>query len=439
MEALTLEKEQGGLTVKKFSVLLLTAATLLSMTLAGCGNENNAPAANQGEKKDKVKIRIAYWNKEDSVKTLLDLVKEKLPNIELEYQFIDNKQYQNIIETQLTAGAGPDIISTNPYTASRYAKLGYIKDISELADRYNDGGKNVYSVDGKLYAIPGISWFEGMFYNKEIFEKLNLKVPTTFEEELALHETLKQNGIKPQAMGAKSWEPMMKSSMGLVMNNFLSKAENKDFDVQYGEGKTKLDGNWNTALEQWTELIKRGYLTEDMLGVDYDQALDEFATGKAAMWQSGPWAVEAIQTKNPNLKFDMFPFYGSEPGAGWLIGGPGVGFAANSKSKHQEEIMQILDLISTPEGQQAFWSDNKGGSSYLKDVEFEMPEQFTSVSETLKAGNVYAPWNNWGDTSNVIEDYGKNFQYVLSGKMTISEALQAIDKKTNELIQGKAQ
>ncbi|OAB36869.1 hypothetical protein PMSD_11225 [Paenibacillus macquariensis subsp. defensor] len=157
------------------------------------------------------------------------------------------------------------------------------------------------------------------------------------------------------------------------------------------------------------------------------------------MWQSGPWAVETIQKKNENLKFDMFPFYGTEPGAGWLIGGPGVGFAANSNSKHQEEVMQVLDLISTPEGQQAFWNDNKGGSSYLKGVEFEMPEQFASVSETLKAGNVYAPWNNWGNASNVIEDYGKYFQYVLSGKMTVTEALQAIDKKTAELIKAKAE
>ncbi|OAB45756.1 ABC transporter substrate-binding protein [Paenibacillus antarcticus] len=425
--------------MKKVNMLLLTAITVLSMTLAGCSGAKNEPTADQGEKKEKVKVRIAYWNKEESVKTLLDLVKEKLPNIEVEYQFIDNKQYQNIIETQLTAGAGPDIISTNPYTASRYAKLGYIKDISSLADRYNDGGKNVYSVDGKLYALPGISWFEGMFYNKEIFDKLNLKPPTTFEEELALHETLKKNGVKPQAMGAKSWEPMMKSSMAFVMNDFLAKPENKDFDVQYAEGKTKLDGNWNTALEQWSELIKKEYLTEDMLGIDYDQALDEFATGKAAMWQSGPWAVETIQKKNANLKFDMFPFYGTEPGAGWLIGGPGVGFAANSNSKHQEEVMQVLDLISTPEGQQAFWNDNKGGSSYLKGVEFEMPEQFASVSETLKAGNVYAPWNNWGNASNVIEDYGKYFQYVLSGEMTVTEALQAIDKKTAELIKAKAE
>ncbi|NOU67853.1 extracellular solute-binding protein [Paenibacillus sp. LMG 31461] len=424
--------------MKKISTMLVSVGLAASMALTGCASQNASDtnaSATPVAKQEKVKVRMAYWNKEDSVKSLLDLIKQKLPNIELEYQFIDNKQFDNIVATQLAAQSGPDIISVSPPTSAKYAKLGYLADLNSLADRYNEAGKNVYTTDGKLYALPGISWFEGIFYNKEIFDKYGLKPPTTFDEELKLHESLKKNGVKPQAMGAKSWEPMMKSSMGLVMNDFLSKPENKTFDVQYGLGQKTLEGSWNSALEKWTELIKQGYITQDMLGVDYDQALDEFATGKAAMWESGPWAMEAIKKKNPNIKVDMFPFYGSTPGAGWLIGGPGVGFAANSKSKNADAVKQVLDLISTPEGQKAFWNDNKGGSSYLKGVEFEMPSEYESVKATFKAGNVYAPWNNWGDNAqSIIEDYGKHFQELLGGKSDVSQTLKATDKKTAELM-----
>ncbi|MFX3635914.1 MAG: ABC transporter substrate-binding protein [Candidatus Pristimantibacillus sp.] len=427
---------------KSIGIMLL----ILAFIVAGCGGNKGSDPANAGTtnnssstqsetSKEKVKVRMVYWNKEDSTKSLLELIDQKLPNIELEYQFIDNKQFDNIVATQLAAGTGPDIIAVSPTSSAKYSKLNYLADLSSLADRYNDAGKNVYSSNGTLMAIPGISWFEGIFYNKEIFDKLGLKPPTTFEEEIQLHEDLKNNGIKPQAMGAKSWEPMMKSSMGLVMNEFLALPENKDFDVQFGLGEKTLEGNLNASIEKWSELIKKGYLNADMLGIDYDQALDEFASGKAAIWESGPWAMETIKQKNPDIQIGMFPFYGSTPGPGWLIGGPGAGFAANSQSKHLDEVMQVLDLISTPEGQQAFWTDNQGGSSYLKGVEFDMPAEYAGVQETFKAGNVYAPWNNWGDSAqSIIEDYGKHLQELLGGQSDVAKVLKETDKKATMLL-----
>jgi raffinose/stachyose/melibiose transport system substrate-binding protein len=191
--------------MKKISTMLVSVGLAASMALTGCASQNASDtkaSATPVVKQDKVKVRMAYWNKEDSVKSLLDLIKQKLPNIELEYQFIDNKQFDNIVATQLAAQSGPDIISVSPPTSAKYAKLGYLADLNSLADRYNDAGKNVYTTDGKLYALPGISWFEGIFYNKEIFDEYGLKPPTTFDEELKLHESLKKSGVKPQAMGA---------------------------------------------------------------------------------------------------------------------------------------------------------------------------------------------------------------------------------------------
>ncbi len=33
-------------------------------------------------------------------------------------------------------------------------------------------------------------------------------------------------------------------------------------------------------LDKWSEMIKDGIYTKDMTGIDHDQALEEFATGK---------------------------------------------------------------------------------------------------------------------------------------------------------------
>ena len=85
----------------------------------------------------------------------------------------------------------------------------------------------------------------------------------------------------------------------------------------------------------------------------------------------------------------MMPFYGTKESAGWLIGGPGCGFAANASSKNLDAVKKVLAAISTTDGQNALWQNNQGGSSYLNGVEFDLPEAYTSVAGALAAGNVY--------------------------------------------------
>jgi len=56
-----------------------------------------------------------------------------------------------------------------------------------------------------------------------------------------------------------------------------------------------------------------------MIGYSYEQALHAFATGQAAMWQSGPWSVNAMKEIDPDLAFGMFPIPGPEERTGWLV------------------------------------------------------------------------------------------------------------------------
>uniref|UniRef100_UPI0028A99596 ABC transporter substrate-binding protein n=1 Tax=Paenibacillus sp. TaxID=58172 RepID=UPI0028A99596 len=109
------------------------------------------------------------------------------------------------------------------------------------------------------------------------------------------------------------------------------------------------------ALTTWTEYLKHGVFTKDMLGLEEEQAIDEFTSGKAAMFQAGPWYMETFKQKAPNMKIDMFPNLGTKGGPGWMVGGPGVSFGLNAKSKVKDAAYKVLDLLSTPEGQNAYW------------------------------------------------------------------------------------
>lgn len=430
--------------MKKLLSLVLSASMALTM-FAACGNQEttttdttkdstsaqNSEANTSGS--EKTKVRLAYWNSEDTVASLLDYLETAVPDVEIEYQFIDNSNYATIIDTQLSAGEGPDIICESPASALKHAKLGYLADLSELGKLYSEAGTSVYSYDGSVYALPGISWFEGVYYNKAIFAENNLELPKTFDEYIAVCKKLQELGIKPLSAGLKSWEPMLKNSMAFVAAEYLTTEEGKNFGSDYREGKTTLNGVWNKYLEKWSEMITEGVYTTDMTGVDQAQALEEFASGNSAMFCSGPWDLEAIQEKNPDLQLGMFPFYGTQKSDGWLIGGPGCGFAANAASSKQEAIMKVLTALSTPEGQEALWAGNAGGSSYLTGVEFELPEVYDDISTAIAAGNVYCPWNEWGDAAAAHQDYGVEMQNYLLGQ-DLETTLQNVDAVVADLI-----
>lgn len=432
--------------MKKLLSILLCAAMILSV-LAGCGSQNtpasteapktaDAPAATEAKQEasgEKTTIRMAYWNSEDTVADLLAYLAEAVPDVEIEYQFIDNSNYSTIIDTQLSAGEGPDIICESPATALKHAKLGYLADLSELGALYSNAGTSVYSYNGSVYALPGISWFEGVYYNKAIFAENGIELPTTFDEYIAVCKQFMDLGIKPLSAGLKSWEPMLKNSMAFVTAEYLSTSEGKGFGEAYREGTTTLDGVWNTYIEKWSDMITEGVYTTDMTGIDHDQALDEFATGGSAMFCSGPWDLEAIQSKNPDLELGMFPFYGTTASAGWLIGGPGCGFAANASSENLEATLKVLAALSTPEGQEALWAGNAGGSSYLLGVEFDLPAVYDDIATAIAAGNVYCPWNEWGDAASAHQDYGVEMQNYLLGE-DLSDCLKNVDSVVADLI-----
>ena len=419
-------------------------ATIALGVVAGCGSTSGSADASSSTKadateterdsSDKVTIRMSYWNSEDTMQAMLDYLAEAVPNVEIEYQFIDNSNYDTIIDTQLSAGEGPDIICESPGSALKHAKLGYLEALDDLAADYSSAGTSVYGYDGNTYALPGISWFEGIYYNKEIFEENNIELPKTFDEFLDVCSKFQEAGITPLAAGLKSWEPLLKSSMAFVTAEYLSTDEGKGFGEAYRDGETTMNGTWNPYVETWSKLIDNGVYTTDMTGVDHDQALEQFATGGAAMFCSGPWDYDAIMEKNPDLQLDMMPFYGTKESAGWLIGGPGCGFAANAAAKNLDAVKEVLAAISTVDGQTALWQNNQGGSSYLNGVEFDLPEAYTSVSDALAAGNVYCPWNEWGAAAGAHETYGTEMQSYLLGSQDLATTLQNVDTAVAELL-----
>ncbi|MCL2741330.1 MAG: extracellular solute-binding protein, partial [Oscillospiraceae bacterium] len=386
--------------------LITAAAVCMSMgpALAGCGGDPG-----------KVRLSFMGYNSESSRATYLRYLEAQLPDLEIEFEFVPVDEYTKVLTERLKDGRGPDIMELGGETRE-LANAGYLYDLTDqpFVKRYAQSGIAAYVSGGKVYATPLQSWYEGIFYNKAIFAENGVKVPRNLSDFIAAHKDLAGRGVKPQAMGAASWEPMMKQSIGLVNNEFYSRPENRGFDADFNDGKASLADAWLDAVTAWASVIEEGCLTPDMLEVGYDQALAEFASGKAAMWESGPWAVNDILRLNPDMEgsLGMFPIPGLKDGPGWLVGGPGSALAVNAKSRHLERALQVLDVTATPEAQHALIADIEG-SSFLIGVSADLGPIYDDCKEALQAGNLYAPWvSAWEYGNAVVLAYGKALQEV---------------------------
>ncbi|MBO4468717.1 MAG: extracellular solute-binding protein [Clostridia bacterium] len=73
--------------------------------------------------------------------------------------------------------------------------LSNFPDYDDVITRFVDGATVPYEYKGGAYALPDTQNFYLMFYRKDIFEKLNLKVPETWDEFLETTANIERNNM----------------------------------------------------------------------------------------------------------------------------------------------------------------------------------------------------------------------------------------------------
>jgi len=450
--------------MRKLLILSLISVFTVSMLLFGvsCKEEAGAPeeeapeeevvaeevaeeeapeeeVVEETETSEPVHIRMVSWATETAYEPLIAFLTEKAKenNIDFEYQFVDNQQLDNVLNTQLAAGEGPDIIHVGASFRGQ-VNAGYLLDLSDqpFIDLYSDTFLNHFQIEGGIYAIPTEAYFGGIYYNKKIFKEYNINTPATWDEFMDIGEELEGTDIAPFIVGAKTYGIPSWNMFGLLNNAFYSDLKNLAFDDAFAKGEAKAVDNWLEPLEKyWSQMLAEGYLTPNMVGLEDEQALNEFALGNVATFSGGNWHKEIIYEKNPDIELAMFPYPAVEAGkTGWMVGAAGNGFAINVDSENIDAALALFAELSTPEGQMAMVANNVAPVG-LKGVTIDISEEFDECTEAFDAGNIHAPWPKWSYAGPLIESLTKEIQLYIAGSKTMEEWLTDFDAKNLEILE----
>lgn len=380
--------------MKKAKVLsLFLTALLCAGILGGCGgptgsstNSTSSAAessatASQAESKastagntgETVTLEFLQQKREatNTFDQIIAAFQEKNPNVIVEQNTVPDAG--TVLMARAASDDMPDLLTHWPADAAyvQFVKEGQIKDLTGKVYTENIIAEHLEAceIDGKNYIIPISLNFMGVFYNVDKFEAGGYEVPTTWDEMVTLAEKIKADGEIPFMLPNKdSWTTSQLWS-SIDGKDRGSNAETYE-KMTAGTSSYSDDALYKSSLEKvlWMVEFSQG----DTLSLGYDQAINDFATGKGLMFPQGIWALPSLEAANPDLNVGMFPMP-NEAGDMKQPLGVDLGIAAGSNSAKDDAIDTFLAYLTSTEGGQMY-SDLDHSPSSIKGVVAGIPQ-----------------------------------------------------------------
>ncbi|HWU60016.1 MAG TPA: ABC transporter substrate-binding protein [Microbacteriaceae bacterium] len=285
---------------------LALVASSLAACLSGGGGDSGG----------KVTITFLTQNNAPNPKTAKDLIaafEKANPNITVK---LDTQpagtEGDNLMKTKLSTGSMDDVFSYNSGSLLDAlhpdTQLVDLSDQSWVKDLTKDF-KAVVSTDKGLYGAPlGTSQGGAVMYNKKVYEKLGLSMPTSWSEFMANSEKIKSSdpGVAPiiQTYG-DTW-----TSQLFVLGDFANvlKAD-PNWAKDYTANKVKyVDPPALEGFQHQEDAFKADLFNKDYASITNVQGLKMLADGTGAQYPMLTGTIATIQQNQPDKVNDVGVF-----------------------------------------------------------------------------------------------------------------------------------
>lgn len=275
-----------------------TAATVMMMgMLSGCGETSNSTKDDSGATVIKFGINVANPAKQEPATNAIveAFNKANKGKYKVEFEAADTESHNKNMKLEASDGTLPQVFWVEGSQVTEFNESGVLLDLKDFLDQNADvraalnGSEAAFQDDsGVQYGLPYQSNIQGIFYNKDLFDKAGVAYPTddtTYDEFLEMVAKLKNSGVTPLAIGSKN------SSFAMwEFNLWLARYGWPDFIQDILDGKQKFDND--DLIKAFTKiqgLSNAGAFPENMSTIEYFDAKQQFDEGKAAMFGSGQW------------------------------------------------------------------------------------------------------------------------------------------------------
>ncbi|MER7081550.1 N,N'-diacetylchitobiose transport system substrate-binding protein [Saccharopolyspora kobensis] len=419
--------------------------TAIGALLAACGPpqvQQNAPA--EDERTGTLRVWLFDEASREPKQTTVD---EAVARFEAEHQGVEvDVQYIPVdTRSQRFTGAfndpasAPDVAEYGNTDVAGYVAAGGLLDLTEQIDEWPEGADlnesvlDTAKVDDRVYGVPWYTGIRALYYRTDVFAELGLQPPRTTAELVDTAQRIRE--ARPDLYGISVGGKYHYALMPFIWaaGGDLARREGDKWVSTVNERAAR------EGVATYASLISGGACPReqcaDMTG---SQAVQAFASGKAAMTIGGDFNRAAVEAGAAAGKYAVVPLPGPTAGsiAPPFAGGNMLGVLKSSKRATLAK--EFVQLLAGKEYQRKMYIA-MGNLPTFSDVQQELAAGDPAVApfvQSLQAGTRFVPTaEGWSkiDAQGVLPTM---VQQVVNGQ-SVEQATDAAAAQMNDVFEGR--
>jgi raffinose/stachyose/melibiose transport system substrate-binding protein len=403
----------------------VAVVALAAAGLAGC----SAAAGDDGKTftiwqfEDKSSANYIAW--QDAV----EIFKEKHPGVKVKEVTTSFDNIRKNAKLLLSGNDVPDVVEFNKGNADggQLAAQGLLTNLNDdvashkwdevvtgamqnLA-KYDENGNA--GPDGDWYGIPNNGQYYLVFYNKDMFDKAGIPLPTSQEELVSALDAFMKKGQVPVSANAGEFG-LLQLWWQLVSNTADRKTVD---DYMFLKGDTDFSsGAFASGADELQDWLQKGYLGTQLGAITQEQMKQAFIAQKFPIMMNGSWEFTSVKD-SATFNWGTMAF----PGANLNEGLTGQLWGIPTSAKNKDLAADWIDITLSQKVQDKI--GELGGLPLRTDLDAisdPQTKEFTQSFEKLTADDKLSYFPDYPVTG-LYEFLISEFQAMANGTKTAAE------------------
>ena len=307
-------------------------------------------------------------------------------NVVLDASAVSDEAWKTSVLNDFAAGNEPDILFFFGAGADSAPILYKVTPIAEINDAYPDlrlpENDALRETDGKVYAVPVRSYWEGLYVNADLFEANGVPLPTDWDSFRFAVQAFREKEIVPVAISLSDI-PHYLAEFALLA---CATAEE-----QQARPRTlaEVPASWFDAMALIREMYEMGAFADNAAATFESASTELFRTQGAAMQIDGSWLAPSLPSASMETTQVLpVPLRNGDGLSGCVIGGISMGLYLTRRawdSPRRDAAVSLLSALTREDSLRRLGYPGLGGA--LRDSADEMLRDRTLLSPLQDAMN----------------------------------------------------